>query len=588
MPVSTARPFVRVRVICAAIGVLVAAVGAQEPQAPVPPSFRSGTVVVPLDVRVVDRQGRPVTDLRQDEFRIVEDRVPQEIRHFAVQALSPASPAVNAPLIRSAAASANVVEPQNHRVFLIFLGRGDLTGPSDGIAGAMHLVRDRLLPQDRVAVMAWNRATDFTLDHASVLRVIERFKGQYRKIERALFMYYTGPIYRYGDRQIPAEIQRDIDAVFQTGSGVSMRTVNASLEGPLDAEEHLRRNLDAFDAPASDSWAQLRRELVGVNLQTFLEETASTMQDEANLHAGIEYLRHLDGEKQLVWITDVGLKRRFDEPTELDRLIGRRAADARVVLNIVRSGGTEFSRGTGVAETRGPMRVTGAAATMLLLPAAASKIVADLSGGRSDANRWANASVAVDHIEQASRHQYLLGYYPANSVQDGQFRDVQVSVTRPGVTVLARRGYYARENRGPLDPRSVVTYARLSTAAGDVREIPDLGLKATAAHVEQGAAVAVSVTIDLSRVTFERVGGRNVASLEMAVVCLDRRQNTVGDVMKTLELSYTDERLASVRQTGLETTIRVPVRAAAETLKLVAYDFADDLTGSRNVEVARK
>ncbi|MEX2662867.1 MAG: hypothetical protein WD227_13130 [Vicinamibacterales bacterium] len=47
--------------------------------------FRGRVALVPVDVRVLDRQGRPVADLRQADFTILEDGVPQTIGHFAVQ-----------------------------------------------------------------------------------------------------------------------------------------------------------------------------------------------------------------------------------------------------------------------------------------------------------------------------------------------------------------------------------------------------------------------------------------------------------------------------------------------------------------------
>jgi VWFA-related protein len=46
------------------------------------------------------------------------------------------------------------------------------------------------------------------------------------------------------------------------------------------------------------------------------------------------------------------------------------------------------------------------------------------------------------------RHYYLLGYTPANSAANEKYRSIKVSVNRPDVTVLARKGYLAEKPHG--------------------------------------------------------------------------------------------------------------------------------------------
>ena len=58
---------------------------------PTPPSLNAETTeiykvdveLVNIDVRVVDRNGRPVNDLRQSDFRVLEENEPQEIKFFS-------------------------------------------------------------------------------------------------------------------------------------------------------------------------------------------------------------------------------------------------------------------------------------------------------------------------------------------------------------------------------------------------------------------------------------------------------------------------------------------------------------------------
>ena len=48
------------------------------------------------------------------------------------------------------------------------------------------------------------------------------------------------------------------------------------------------------------------------------------------------------------------------------------------------------------------------------------------------------------------RNYYMLGYTPLNRTFDGKFRTIQVKVKRPGVTVAARKGYFAVRNAGDM------------------------------------------------------------------------------------------------------------------------------------------
>jgi Ca-activated chloride channel homolog len=64
-------------ILVGAVLAMGASVGAAER-----PRFASGTDLVVLSATAVDRHGRPVTNLRPDEFRVFEDGRPQKVEHF--------------------------------------------------------------------------------------------------------------------------------------------------------------------------------------------------------------------------------------------------------------------------------------------------------------------------------------------------------------------------------------------------------------------------------------------------------------------------------------------------------------------------
>ena len=97
--------------------------------------------------------------------------------------------------------------------------------------------------------------------------------------------------------------------------------------------------------------------------------------------------------------------------------------------------------------------------------------VADSTGGRPMVNR--NMEQAIPDLIEDNSSFYLLGYYPDPFVRDGQFHDVNVSVTRPGLRVRSRVGYTGAEDGQDLHRRSqAVARGRARRRAASQRPHP--------------------------------------------------------------------------------------------------------------------
>ena len=182
---------------------VIAASAQQKPDTPPQPTFRSGTTVVPVDVRVVDRSGKPIKGLQASDFTITEDGRPQTIVHFSFQELTPQPEAGEDRPLEYRKPLGEAVAPQTKRIFLIVLGRGRQVGPVKGVEAAMRFVKNRVLPQDRVAVLAYNRATDFTTDHAGVTETLNRYWKTHEEIEALLRQRFSGLAAQYGSNEYP-------------------------------------------------------------------------------------------------------------------------------------------------------------------------------------------------------------------------------------------------------------------------------------------------------------------------------------------------------------------------------------------------
>ena len=467
--------------------------------------------MVPVDVRVVDKDGKPITDLKQSDFTIAEDGIPQTIRHFSTQALiaeKTVTPAPVRPALRKAATPE--IATQNKRVFLIVIGRagfGGANGPSKEVPGLINFVRTRLLPQDQVSILAYNRATDFTTDHAQLVQVLERFKAKQAGIENLLWLHFSGLQAAHGSKNIPPHIQAEIDGLFAGATALRPREIRP---GQITDQEQISRDVRSTaddvrtaeagraraaaaaaagvpDTSIHDTFAEANADALDLNFDEYVSRQAEVLQDLGNVYAGIDYLRYIDGEKHLVFVTGKGLSL---PRIENDRNLAMSASDARIAFDILYTGGTvgvppPITLGPNrpfMSQTRGlPSLPSNAAVFGQTFNMQALRYVGELTGGQVTGFR--PAEDFFRHLDDATRFQYLLGYYPTNTNWNGAVRKISVKVNRPGATVLYRRGYFASEQLVPLDRREFLTYSRITAAGSYEGQIKDIGITAKAPSV---------------------------------------------------------------------------------------------------------
>jgi VWFA-related protein len=569
------------------------------------PAFRSRVTLVPLDVRVLDVNGKPVTDLTQDDFTIYEKGERQAISHFWASGLVPeASPAESRPGFRQA--PGDQLTPQRGRTFLLVVGRGRIQQPFDGIGALITFVREHLLPQDRVAVMAYHRATDFTSDREKVVALLQRINDRHERIEALLQQYASGENLKYAKCRpcLPESLLPEINKVFLWPGAITSREMPQALgldEALYGGKE--RRFYDALLetelAKARDRGFHTLADEAAANLAALAGSDSSTSyqmkryevwQDRDKLLNGISEMRYFEGEKHLVFVSEQGI---LLETREEDVIIARAASDARIALHTIVSGGipaaTIVGKLTDGRVYTGPIDTTiPVGAPIDLVPGMVMKNIAAESGGTSSITKYPRDALAA--IDEITRFEYLLGYYPTSSARDGKFRDVKVRVNRADVRVLVRGGYFDEDVIIPGDRAAFLAHQRIASVGKNRDLIVDLPvtLKVARAKATAGAAqgdVMVDMRIDLARVVFELLDGRHVGSLEFRIYCGDPKEKTVGELLGTMRLNLSEASYTRYARDGIPYTARVPVKAAPKTVKVIVYDPASDLAGSAVAQV---
>jgi len=558
------------------------AAAAQSGQVPQKPTFRAGIAVVPLEVRVLDRDGQPVTDLEQREFTVLEDGVTRDIVLFSRHVLAPAEPR---PDLRAHADAALFdASPADFRVFLIIAADGSLTPDYFKTIEALgRFVRERLLPQDQVAVIASGRATDFTTDHESIAQGIQRLANP--RAERA--------------------------------------AASTNTKRPTSERDPVFRDRPLIESPPAPA--------PNLGFAEYVNAPGKTGPETQVVRQAIAYLRYVPGEKHIIALSRNGLL--FSSMADVKRLAVE-ASDARVALHVILTGGIpggdpskpptglfgpDYAIETGRpgdppprnpdhpvetpadsvrAAAPKPRENPLAAVTVRPMVAGAvpipgyslndlirhgdNRTVARMTGGQASTNDM--PATALNRVDTSSRCYYLLAYSPSNAVLDGRYRSIKVKVSRPGLTVLTRGGYFAREAPPVPDRRTYLTENRIAAAGAYVDPLNDIRVEGTVAIVPPSppapAQAVIDLTIDATRLSLASVDGRHVGSLSVALFCGDKKEAIVGELRQTLDLALGEETYERAMNEGLRHTARVPVKRLPRYVKVIVYDYGSDLLGS--------
>ncbi|RPI18580.1 MAG: VWA domain-containing protein, partial [Acidobacteria bacterium] len=509
------------------------------PQRRLPGTIRVDVTAVPLDVIVTDTEGKPVTGLSQEDFLVLENQVPQQITHFSVSELGPGRQAPVQVGSVTDPASTGVSLP-TFRNFLIVLGRGRHSQNFDTMKQLIRFVSDQLAPEDQVAVVAYGRATAFTTNHQLIVALLERFSKENPYIETTLENTTRGLAAIYGVRRPPAKTQARINNIFAVEGLVSNERLTANLaelegqsEGDREAfatnqQVEINRRIGARDRAGLETLERQNMEVPGskrfgggvtpfdilslshltdLPFEEYMGLRGSSSQDLENIFSAIEYLRFVEGEKHLLFLTGQGL---FLPHLEDDESIASAASDARVRIHVVQTGGIDIRDVTGgviapiAARPAYDLGDGGLASNTMSFALSSLHNIANLTGGQAFTRT--DIGEAFRSIGEATRLVYMLAYRPANTNFDGRFRHIQVSVRQRGLRVFARRGYYARPTVQAYDRIRFMTYLRTAAAAQYPERVHDIPLDADIDKKRIGDGrieVAVKVKIKVRDSFFE-------------------------------------------------------------------------------------
>lgn len=419
---------------------LLAALPQQTQQQQPPPVFRTGTQIVEVDATVQDKSGRFVTDLKPEDFEILEDGQPQKVETLYLVTPQGTSVVPLATPAGPAGTPASPVAPERRVVIFYF--------------DTAHMISPGALDRAKSAVEQYVKTSFHSSDVGGVVAegkmANNRLTSDANELRTAV------------DALRPTTFMKE--AISEMREWPRLRDEGEAFEivrGGLSQNEALNR---AVARACSDDQLQCQQapEMLmekSRRLTTALE--AGTRLTLSALDALANGLSKLPGRKLTIVFTDGFVLQNSAEV--LQDVVGRAGR-----------GGVRFY----TIDTRG-LNKGG--------PDVAQMLVDDPAGGPAAFDQLEDApnSLAVDTggaairnmndfgkalnvIAQDAGTYYVVGYRPTNTNFDGKFRKITVRVKREGVKVRARKGYLATpapaQNAAPNQPETTAAPVPASAA----------------------------------------------------------------------------------------------------------------------------
>ncbi len=380
----------------------------QQEQQP-PTRIKTGINFVRVDVIITDRKGTPVLDLKQDEFRLKEDGKPQTIESFAmVKTIDEVSQIDGPPLpeIRSLADEQREAARPDARLFVLFLDDYHVRRGNDMSVRKplVDFVVNQLGPADMVAIMyplTPLAALSFTRNKTSLVSAIEHFEGRrFNYVPRNEFEEK----YAYYPTATVEMIRNQVTMSALKGAIIK-------LGGLREGRKNLIFVSEGFTNSVPPQLNDPMAAMPGIG-------NPNRNNPNATLSDRTEFLSSMDllNDMQLI----------FQEANRNNTSIY--PIDPRGLAAF------EYDINQGIGLQVDKKHLDAGLDNLRML--------AENTDGRAVINRN-DLAKGMQQIIRDSSGYYLIGYNSAQAPLDGRFHKIDVEVTRKGVEVRARKGYWA-------------------------------------------------------------------------------------------------------------------------------------------------
>lgn len=528
------------------------------------------TKLVQFDAVVTDKDGKQVSNLRAEDFVILQDGKPQKITSFSYVNTDPGTAAagrVNAGSSTSVQTAGAEVPPMRvanggGRVITLVVDDGNCRTSQIGLAatrdGIEKFIKEQMLPADMVAIYQTRSGSSmfqqYTSDKAQLIKAVRKIR------------YYPAPLgcdahdgSFYNRAEVPTFDKLDIE----TGS-----TKTIKIES--DTDRAIRENNEDTNQSAQvvGTIGVLRYILRGLDRASgrkvvFLFSDGLTMRDRKGKSTGaLSVLRDLTemANRASVVFNTIDTRGLFD-PTMIE---SRDAVSTR---------DDALASETSVRDRDQTTRLTREGLHFL----------ANETGGRF----YMNQNRLENPVKQAlalEKGYYLLAYEPdENTFKDKKFNNIEIKVNQPDLKVISRAGFIGteaenakRKKRSADSDLYEALVAPLPSAGMNMRLTAFYGNTAAA-----GNFVRSLIHLDGDAVKFVPEKNQIKAVFDVVAVTMNEKNEVVDEFSRTHTFKIDPGAMPYIRQHGVIYTTDVAIKKPGTYNFRVAFrDATTKMLGS--------
>jgi VWFA-related protein len=519
------------------------AIPAQNPQPQSPPApqsnqdvVRINTQLVQVDAVVTDKKGRHVEDLTEADFELLVDGQKQPLTHFLH---------VNLPVVKREPPANKKADPK---------------------------LAPESMPTRQIAPEEVRRTIAFIVDDLGL-------SSSSTELARETLKKFVGEQMQEGD----------LVAIIRTGNGLGMleqftsdkRLLYAAIErliwNPL-SRDMMPSFADAGSSEETDETAAERQAFLDSSEELF--ETSFTTGTLGALGFVVRGLRSLPGRKSVILLSDgfrINSRTNDDNTTDLvfqslQNLIELANRSSVVIYSIDAKGLQPYMPGAnvgGVPSADSYSNALQSAQEALEGPS----FLAQQTGGFTVVNTN-DLNIGIEEALYDQQSYYLIGFDPEDEKFDRKYHSIKVKVTRPGVKVRTRSGFFGvNESERGGEPREQpkTRGQQILSALLSPLGMRDLSLRMTPYFFnsgKEGPLVRALFHFDCSKLSFKQgPAGERLLNLDLFAFAFDEKGTPADLAARRIDLKLDEQQYRQALVNGLS------YRADFQLKKPGAYQF---------------